>query len=188
MMDQPLPALLRPASPNWRVLAPNLLLFQAGWFAAVLGAANGMPWLGILVIAGSLAFHLYRASEPAREARLVVVVLLVGLMFESVLAASGWVAYADHAASTPPAWMVALWANFAVTLNIALRSLRTRAGLLAALGLVGGPLAYWGGAGLDALSWQDPGPAFVYIALGWAFLMPLLGRLALRLDGYRHGI
>ena len=24
----------------------NFLVFQAGWFATVLGAANGAPWLG----------------------------------------------------------------------------------------------------------------------------------------------
>lgn len=187
-MNQPLPVLLRPAGPNWRLLAPNLVLFQAGWFAAVLGAANGMPWLGILVIAGSLALHLNRAAEPGREGRLIVGVLGVGFIFESLLAASGWAAYAYHTASTPPVWMIALWANFAATLNVALRSLRARAGLLAAFGLVGGPLAYWGGASLGALAWLETGPALIYIALGWAILMPLLGRLALRLDGYRHGV
>ena len=187
-MNQSTPALLRPVSPDWRLLAPNLLLFQAGWFAAVLGAANGMPWLGHLVIAAILAFHLYRAVDPAKEAGLILGVLLVGLVFESMLAASGWVAYTDHAAATPPLWMIMLWANFAATLNVALRSLRNRSWQLALLGLVGGPLAYWGGTGLGAMKWLEPEAVLLYLALGWAVLTPLLGRLALRFDGYRHGL
>lgn len=187
-MDQPMPALLRPVSPGWRLLAPNLLLFQAGWFAAVLGAANGMPWLGHFAITAILAFHLYRAANPAREAGLILGVLAVGLVFESILAASGWVAYADHAAATPPLWMIALWANFAATLNVALRSLRHRGWQLALLGLAGGPLAYWGGASLGVMTWLDVWPVLAYLALGWAVLTPLLGRLALHFDGYRHGL
>jgi hypothetical protein len=172
---------------GWRLLAPNLLLFQAGWFAAVLGAANGMAWLGPAVITAILAFHLYRASERAMEAGLVLCVLLVGLAFESLLAFSGWVAYPGHESSIAPLWMVALWANFAATLNVALRSLRSRAWLLAALGLVGGPLAYWGGASLGAMTWLQVWPVLMSLALGWAILTPLLGRLAMFLDGYRHG-
>jgi hypothetical protein len=56
--------------------------------------------------------------------------------------------------------------------------------LLAALGFVGGPLAYWGGASLGAMAWMEIWPAFAYLALGWAVLTPLLGRMALHMDGY----
>lgn len=177
----------RAAPTGWRLLVPNLVLFQAGWFAAVLGAANGMAWLGPVVIAAILAFHLHRASNRASEAGLILTVLLVGLCFESVLAASGWVAYPGHDSILTPLWMVALWANFAATLNVALRSLRPRTWLLAALGGIGGPLAYWGGAGLGAMNWLETWPVLLYLALGWAILTPLMGRLALKLDGYRHG-
>ena len=34
----------------------NFLVFQAGWFATVLGAANGAPWLGpVAVLAAAIA-------------------------------------------------------------------------------------------------------------------------------------
>jgi len=172
---------------GWRLLVPNLLLFQAGWFSAVLGAANGMAWLGPVGIGVILAFHLYRAGQRAGEAGLIVSVLLVGFVFESVLTSSAWVSYPGHESFIAPLWMIALWANFAATLNVALRSLRSRTWLLALLGFVGGPLAYWGGASLDAMVWHKAWPVLLYLALGWAVLTPLMGRLALRLDGYRHG-
>ena len=176
------------ASAGWRLLLPNLLLFQAGWFAAVLGAANGMAWLGPLAIAFILAFHIYRAGDRTREGLLILAVLLVGLAFETLLAFSGWVAYPGHESWIAPLWMIALWGNFAATLNVALRSLRSRAWLLAALGLVGGPLAYWAGAGLGAMAWLQTWQVLLYLALGWALLTPLMGRLALNFDGYRHGL
>ncbi|HPB74378.1 MAG TPA: DUF2878 domain-containing protein [Chromatiaceae bacterium] len=78
----------------------------------------------------------------------------------------------------PPAWMLALWANFATTLNLSLAGLQTRPGLAAVLGLVGGPLAYWGGAGLGAMTFVAPLPALITLALGWALLTLLLLALA----------
>jgi hypothetical protein len=100
---------------------------------------------------------------------------------------TGWVAYPGPESFLAPLWMIALWANFAATLNVALRSLRTRAWLLAALGGIGGPLAYWGGANLGAMQWLETAPVLIYLALGWAVVTPILGRLALKLDGYCHG-
>ncbi len=176
-------------SPSWlRRNAPNLLRFQLGWFASVLGAAQGLAWLGPIVIAMNLFFHWRGAAYPGQESRLIVLALLIGLLFETPPALLGWVSYADHTAALPPLWMIALWANFASTLNVSLRGLRHHAALLALLGLIGGPAAYWGGVGLGAMSWTQPWPVLIYLALGWAVLAPLLARLALRLDGYRHAV
>ncbi len=33
----------------------NFAAFQIGWFACVLGAANGFPWLGPVVVAAVVA-------------------------------------------------------------------------------------------------------------------------------------
>lgn len=188
-LTRPKPALpSREPSSGWRRLLPNLVLFQIGWFAAVLGAANGLAGLGPLVIACVVGFHLYRATDPKHETGLMLAVLLVGLVFESLLALTDWVAYPGHDAALAPLWMVALWANFATTLNLALRQFRARAWALALLGLIGGPLAYWAGANLGAMIWLNSQAVLVFIALGWAALLPVLGRIALTFDGYRHGI
>jgi hypothetical protein len=77
--------------------------------------------------------------------------------------------------------MVALWALFATTLNESLRMLQTRPWIAALFGAVGGPLAYYAGAGLGALHFVDPGAMLGALTVGWALATPLLLSLARRL-------
>jgi len=164
----------------------NILLFQAGWLACVLGAASGMPWLSGPAVAAILAWHLSRARKPWLELGLAGLCALTGIAFESVLAQTGWVSYDTGQVfpGTAPYWMVALWVMFATTLNVSLRPLRTKLRLAAVLGAIGSPMAYFGGARLDALEITAHGPALLAIAIGWALLTPLLMRTARVLDGY----
>ena len=83
---------------------------------------------------------------------------------------------------TAPYWIVAIWALFAITLNVSMRALRDRLWLGALLGLVGGPAAYYSGAKLGALTLVQALPALAALALGWALVTPLLLTLALRLE------
>jgi hypothetical protein len=168
-------------------LAVNVLLFQLGWFACVLGAAYGQPWLGVGVAALVVGWHLARAAHPRRELALVSAAVLIGAVFETLLARSGWLLFDPRGmllAGTAPVWMVALWALFATTLNVAMRALRSRLVLAALFGAVGAPLAYWGGARLGALELVAAGAALAAIGIGWALLTPLLFSAARRLDGY----
>ncbi len=178
-------------------LVLNLALFQLGWWALVLSAAHGYPGLGLAIVTLILAWHLGRVRPLASEALLIALAALMGLAFDGLLLNAGWVSFAPPdptpdlarmpasdlagaagSAHLPPLWMTALWANFATTLNLSLAGLQTRPWLAALLGLVGGPLAYWGGAGLGAMTFVAPLPAFITLALGWALLTPLLLTLA----------
>jgi hypothetical protein len=169
-------------------LVLNVVLFQLGWFACVLGAAHGWPWLGVWVALGVLAWHLARSVQPAREAALLAGAAVVGTAFETLLVQTGWLRYGGGSGllieGTAPMWMVALWALFATTLNVSMRALRPRLVLAALLGAVGGPLAYYGGARLGALELVSPGAALAAIGIGWAVLTPLLFTAARRWDGY----
>ena len=165
-------------------LALNAAAFQAGWFACVLGAAYGWPWAGVAAAAGLVAFHALRAPRPGQELKLVAVAVLVGALWDSVLVAAGWIAFAPDAfaQNLAPYWILALWALFATTLNVSLGWLRRRLLLAALLGALAGPLAYWGGAKLGALELREPAAALVALALGWAAILPALLALARRLD------
>jgi hypothetical protein len=167
-------------------IALNFLLFQLGWFACVLGAARGLPWAGVIAATVIVAWHLLRAAQPRHELALVAVAALLGALFETLLAQSGWVRFGTGVlvAGTAPYWMVALWALFATTLNVSLRWLRPHRWLAALLGALGGPAAYYAGARLGALELPAAGAALGAIAAGWALLTPLLLRAARRLDGY----
>jgi hypothetical protein len=164
----------------------NAALYQAGWVACVLAAANGMPWIGPLVAAAIVAWHLARARDARLELRLVALAALAGALFETALLRSGWVDYPGGAAwlGMAPVWMVVLWGLFATTFNVSLRALRDRPVVAAILGAAGAPAAYYAGARLGALELVAPAAALGAIALGWAIATPALLRAARRLDGY----
>jgi hypothetical protein len=167
----------------------NFVVFQVGWFACVLGAARGLPWVGTAIAAIIVAWHVARAPHPRPELALVLGTALLGFAWDSALVAMGWIAYPNGAIvdGTAPVWIVAMWALFATTLNVSLRWLKHRLPLAVALGAAGGPLAYAGGGRLGGLAFVAPVPALVALALGWAVLTPLLLRLADRWDGFRPG-
>lgn len=163
----------------------NIIAYQGAWFACVLGAAGGHTMIGVAAALVVVLWHLYTASHRIAELRLVAITALFGAVFETLLNASGWVRMSpDLLLGWTPLWMVALWAAFATTLNVSLRSLRRRYVLSAALGAVGAPLAYYAGARLGALQIVHQLPATLAISLGWTLAILLLMRLACRLDGF----
>jgi hypothetical protein len=168
-------------------VAINFIAFQLGWFACVLGAAHGHAWAGTGVALAIVAWHLGRASAPRRELVLILIAAGIGALWDSALAALGWVRYPNGVliAGIAPHWIVALWMLFATTLNVSLGWLKRSMPLAAVFGAIGGPLAYLGGAKLGAMEWVEPGAALAALALGWAVLTPLLLQIARRYDGYR---
>lgn len=166
-------------------MAINFVLFQLGWFACVLGAANGKPWLGPVVVASAVALHMVRARRPLPELRLVLYAMLLGLVVDSLLMATGWLRYPSGLwlPGLAPYWIVAMWGLFATTLNLSLAWLRGRPLLAAVMGAVGGPLSYLAGERLGGIELLAAAPALVALALAWAVAMPTLAWLALRCDG-----
>lgn len=163
----------------------NFFAFQVGWFSSVLGAANQMPWLGPLVVLAVLAIHLRQARRPMLEMGLVVACGIVGVYFDSVLVALGWVSYPSGLISDllAPYWIVTMWMLFGTTLNLSMRWLRGRRWLAAILGGIAGPMSYWAGHKLDGMQFDEPLAALAALAVGWAAIMPVLVSLAERLDG-----
>lgn len=166
-------------------LIANIVLFQLGWFACVLGAANGMAWAGSMAALVIAALHLAYAQRPMLEGQLVLMAVALGFIWDSAVAATGLLTFTGGGLLNlfAPHWMAALWLVFATTLNVSLRWLRGRDLLATLLGLVGGPLAYYAGAQLGALSFPNLAAGLAAQAIGWAVLMPVLVRLATRFDG-----
>ena len=166
----------------------NFLAFQLGWFAVVLGAAQGWPWAGSAAALAILAWHLRRAARPRAELVLALSAAMIGALWDSALAASGLVVFPNGmlVERAAPHWMVALWVLFATTLNVSLCWLKRSLLLAAAFGAIGGPLAYLAGEKLGALAMPHPTSAIVTLALGWAALTPLLLLVARRHDGFER--
>lgn len=185
LMNHPLrPPAAQSVQQSWWPAA-YFVLGQAGWFACVVGAARAQPGVGVGVVLLLLGLHLWRARRPREELKLIVIVMLLGGVWESLLINLGLLVYSgsDLASHVAPLWLLALWGLLAAQLNSTYRWLRARPLVAALLGAVAGPLSFRAGAALGALRFAQPGMALLALALGWAALLPLVTRLAQRYDG-----
>lgn len=168
--------------PSAARLALNIGAFQVGWFATVLGAAHGFPWLGPLVVLGVIALHLRQASVPRAEAGLLLAAAWIGVALEHAFLYTGIIQYPGDP-KWVPLWMLTLWPLFATTLNISLTWFKDRLWLAALAGGIAGPLAYIAGAALGAIQLAHLGEALFIMGTGWAMAFPGLMALSRYSDG-----
>lgn len=161
----------------------TLLAYQATWFAAVIGAGHGLWWPGVAAAGLFTLWRLSVSSHRALEAKLVMVSLGLGLLLENLWVRTGLL---DYAVGWPwagsPAWILALWWAFALSIVPLLGYLHRRLLLAAVFGAIGGPLAYLGAArGWNVVQFAQPQwHSLLALAAGWSVAMPLLAWLARR--------
>jgi hypothetical protein len=159
-----------------RALA-NFLGFQSVWFLSLFGAGNHRSWLGALALLAFTAWHFRALPNPRAEVALVLVACLVGFFVDTFFIQADLLQYAEPLpfAAVAPYWIIVMWVNFALTLNGSLRWLHGRYLLAAALGAIGGPLAYLAGVKMGAAE-LVAGEVAVYgtLAAVWAIAVPVL--------------
>ena len=163
-------------------------LFQAAWFACVLGAAHGRSGWGVLAVAAVVALTWAASNARGDELRLTALALLMGLVWDTALLQLGLLAYASPGplpALAPP-WILALWALFATLLRGPLTWLQGRPLLAAALGAAGGPLSYLAAVRLGAGAFPDDARALLVLAVGWGVMTPALTEAARHLERRRR--
>ena len=155
----------------------NFVFFQLGWFACVLGAANGHVFWSVLASVIYVAFHVWRSPSPRNELVLSIKVLLFGVFVDSLLMYMGFINFKNAwpAPYLSPIWMWALWLLVASTLNDSLVWLRQKPVLGAVLGSIGGPLSYVAGIRLGAADWGSSPQIWgvCLISLIWTLAIPL---------------
>ncbi|HUA26176.1 MAG TPA: DUF2878 domain-containing protein [Steroidobacteraceae bacterium] len=159
----------------------TFIAYELVWFAAVSGAGHGLAWPGVVA---TMLFAAWRvAGSPQRdvELKLLAVALLLGFVLEDVWVRFGFIRYAaPWPVRAHPAWLLALWAAFGLTIVPLFRYLHSRPWLAALFGGVGGPLAYLGAArGWNAvLLPARSGASLLALAVGWGAAFPCLTLLA----------
>ena len=174
-----------------RDLLINLALYQAGWFACVLGAASGrgLPGAGLALLL--VGVHVALVRDRTRELQLLAAAGALGMAVDSLQLTLGVFSYPSGSPLPwlAPAWIAVLWIQFATLLHFALRWLSGRFLLAAILGFLGGPLSFYGGERLGAIVFASPA-SYLVLACVWALAMPLLvwlgDRVRLRSPGYRR--
>ena len=155
----------------------NFGLYQIGWFAIAVGAANDRPWLGMGLGLAAIGVHLLLAHGWLRHLSLVLAAGVLGLAFDSLQL---WVGVFRFPSGVivqwlAPPWDVVLWMQFATILPFCLRWLSRRYLLGSVLGFIGGPLAFYAGERLGAISFLSPRLLhFAVLGVVWALAFPLL--------------
>lgn len=171
------------------LMLQNFLLFQLGWFSCVIGGASSQYyWIGVVAVAVIVAIHLARAQSVHDELMLVVITMILGTVWDSVLIMAGLFSFNSGVVfpGLAPFWLIAMWALFATTLNVSMKWMKKRYLLAAIFGTVGGPVAYYAGNRLGAVEFSNTSAALMAVALGWSIILPVLMALATRFNGYRH--
>ncbi|MHB1059626.1 MAG: DUF2878 domain-containing protein [Rhodanobacter sp.] len=162
----------------------SLVGYQLVWFAAVIGAGRGLAWSGIAGMLLYAAVQLIAARHYKADLSLMATAIVLGLLVDGGLLNAGLASYAAPwpSAAMAPAWILALWATFAMTFTQSLCWLQTRLWLAALLGAVGGPLAYLSASrGWHVVSFADPAwRGLLWLGIGWALATPALAWLARR--------
>ncbi|MDH3255666.1 MAG: DUF2878 domain-containing protein [Acidobacteriota bacterium] len=161
----------------------NVMTYQIGWFACVLGAAGEWETVGAS-IAIALAFaHVALAERPEREWPLMLAAVGIGVVADTLHAGFGILDFRGHEAGTlAPLWIIALWLQFGTVLHFCMRWLSGRYVLASILGLVGGPMAFLGGERLGAATFGEPRAlSLAVLGLSWALALPALVMIADRL-------
>jgi Protein of unknown function (DUF2878) len=130
--------------PPWALTAFNILGFQAVWLLCVYGAGTGRWLPGLFAALLFAALTLLVSRDRKRDLRTLAIALPIGFVMDSLLAQSPYLDFASPYpwANWAPAWIMALWIGFALTLNHSLKSIYLKALPTFLFGLLGGPLAY----------------------------------------------
>lgn len=163
----------------------NFILFQLAWFSCVIGAAKGVPWLGVLVSFYVVGVHIYQAKQVKQELLLVLIVLLIGAIIDQAMLTFELIDYMNGGwiDDLVPVWILALWLGFSTILNVSLRWMRGRYFTAIIFGAVGGPLAYFSAEKIGAVILHGQ-HSYIALSIAWAVITPLLLVISSYFDGY----
>lgn len=159
----------------------NLVSLNIGWFASVLGAGNGLPWLGPAVVAVLALAHLAYFRFDRNIALFYACACLLGIIADGALVLTDQLAFPSHAQLLTPLalWMPAMWVNFATAMHLSLSFFKGRYIIGAILGLISAPGTYYAGVVFDAVILRDPLPISMgAVGVEWLIAFPLLIWLA----------
>ena len=151
----------------------NIIGFQTGWWACVLGTKNGFPYLGPLVMLIFLFIHFARLKNRNKELFFAVLVGFIGTVVDTVLLQTKLIEYQGvYTDNIAPLWITAMWIGFAATINHSLAWLNNKWIMSFALGAIFGPLSYYTGIKFEALHFEISVLTISILALLWGVVIP----------------
>ena len=153
----------------------NIIGFQVCWWACVLGARNGYPYLGPLVMSIFLFIHYSRLDNRNKELSFAVIVGLIGTLVDTMLLQTNIIEYQGvYIDNIAPLWITAMWVGFAATINHSLVWLTNKWIMSFLLGAIFGPLSYFTGIKFEALYFEVSFLTMLVLTLIWGLVVPCL--------------
>lgn len=146
--------------------------YYIGWFGCVyLGKYGFSKWSFFFPLFLVTLLLLWRKLS-LRLTGVLILVAALGIAFDAVMAAKGWIVFADPDYVVLPYWMIAIWLLFLFIIPIMVPIFYARWWLAAILGAIFGPLSYASGNAMGVLSFQGPISAYLYAGF-WSLYFPL---------------
>jgi hypothetical protein len=162
----------------------NVISADIGWLACIAGAAQGHPWLGLVVV--PILFGIHIAAIETHKIRAVFIValttMIIGFLMDTLLILFGTVEPNRWIIPAPftTLWDIMIGANFSLMLDTSLRFLQKKPLAAAFLGALSAPGAYYAGDRLGALSLSEPlFSSLLWVGVVWFFVMPCLSLMAM---------
>ena len=160
--------------------AAIIIAVQLAWLACAYGAANAAPWIGVAGCLLALGVSWVLSGNRVAVLQLALALGGYGFATESLLAASGLIAYGAPglAPALAPIWIVTLWMAFAGMIGPAFGWLNDRQIIASIIGAAFSPLSYLAAARFGALQLAEPIYApLIGLSAIWAIALP--GAIAL---------
>jgi hypothetical protein len=162
----------------------NVISADIGWLACIAGAAQGHPWLGLVVVPILFGIHISAIETHNIHAVFIVALttMAIGFLMDTLLILFGTVEPNRWIIPAPftTLWDIMIWANFSLMLDTSLRFLQKKPLAAACLGAISAPGAYYAGDRLGALSLSGPlFSSLLWVGVVWFFVMPSLSLMAM---------
>lgn len=167
----------------------NLVLFKIVWALSLTGVVIGYAWLGAVGLMCFMAWHAWSVPTAKADFFLAACAVVIGLVLDTLYLRSGLIIYEGQTlwSNLAPLWILALWANFALTMNGCMAWLQQRKWLAALLSFIFGPVGYYGGIKLGtARVNDDEWLLYLVIGIAWAVAVPLMLSLAAKFSFKFH--
>jgi hypothetical protein len=160
----------------------NLICFQLIWFIAVFFTHNGLIFLIL-----ALLLHFYLSPNRQYDLASLITISLIGGAVDLLLSSLGLMVFPE--AALLPAWLVLLWAHFALALNHGMSWLnKVPVYFQVVLGGLFGPLSYYAGYKFGAVDFPLPHlPTLLMLIVIWSTLLPVY-LLISRIYGARYEV
>jgi hypothetical protein len=149
-----------------------VLWFYFGWFGCVYFAKWDLsPWSFVFPAVPWIWF-LYFKVFPKKNLAYLVVLSLLGIIFDSWAHYSGIISFTESGSLLLPYWLFSMWFLFVTVFPLSQSFLGSKLILAGLLGVVFGPLSYYSGQAFGVFSFSDLWSIYIY-ALFWGIYFPV---------------